>query len=290
MPHLALRNAERQQALWAAQERQAVAETFAAVGDIAANVLHHLNNKVGTIPVRVQGIQDKSHTALEDDPYLARNLAEIETSAREAMEAVRSSLAQLHPINPDPVDVAECVNAAVQAAGIPVRCSSRSMICRLPPVIASRQSLVFVFTNLTGERCHSYGWLGAIIVSGSVDGSSVVIHVSDNGPGIAPDLHERVFEFNYTGGKSRLGFGLWWVRTLIVRLGGTITMESDGQHGTTFHSTFTHRERQRGLMAEETSLRALIVEDSQSWQQILTELLSEIGLLVDLAESYHDCN
>lgn len=34
------------------------------------------------------------------------------------------------------------------------------------------------------------------------------------------------------------------------------------------------------------TLRALVVEDSQSWQQILTELLTEIGLQVDLADSY----
>ena len=46
-------------ALRAAQEQRAAAETFAAVGDIAANLLHQLNNKVGTIPVRVEGIQDK---------------------------------------------------------------------------------------------------------------------------------------------------------------------------------------------------------------------------------------
>ncbi len=36
----------------------------------------------------------------------------------------------------------------------------------------------------------------------------------------------------------------------------------------------------------EGALRALVVEDNQSWQQILTELLVEIGLHVDLAESY----
>jgi signal transduction histidine kinase len=31
-----------------------------------------------------------------------------------------------------------------------------------------------------------------------------------------------------------LGFGLWWVKTLIVRLGGSVSVESDGHRGTTF--------------------------------------------------------
>ena len=65
---LARQNAARQEALRAAQEQRAVAETFAAVGDIAANLLHHLNNKVGTIPVRVEGIQDKCPAVLAGRP------------------------------------------------------------------------------------------------------------------------------------------------------------------------------------------------------------------------------
>ena len=42
-------------------------------------------------------------------------------------------------------------------------------------------------------------------------------------------------------------------------------------------------------MAKETSQsRALIVEDDSSWQQILSEILSDSGLAVDLAESYEE--
>jgi len=32
-----------------------------------------------------------------------------------------------------------------------------------------------------------------------------------------------------------LGFGLWWVKTLMTRLGGSVSVESDGIHGTNFH-------------------------------------------------------
>jgi len=66
----------------------------------------------------------------------------------------------------------------------------------------------------------------------------VEITVSDSGPGIPPELHSRIFELNYSGrGQARqgkLGFGLWWVKTVMARLGGSITVESDGQQGTTF--------------------------------------------------------
>ena len=49
---LAVQEASRREALRASEEQRAVAETFAAIGDIAANLLHRVNNKIGTIPVR----------------------------------------------------------------------------------------------------------------------------------------------------------------------------------------------------------------------------------------------
>ena len=98
---LAIMYASRLEALRQAQEKNAIAETFAAVGDIASNLLHRLNNKIGTIPVRVQGIQEKSQLSLEQDPYLAKNLSEIERSASKSMEVVHDSLFHLRPIQFD---------------------------------------------------------------------------------------------------------------------------------------------------------------------------------------------
>ena len=116
---LAIQNASHQETLRLIQERNAIAETFAAVGDIAANLLHNLNNKVGIIPVRVQGIQDKCQAALEADSYLAMSLADIERSAVEAMETVRENLTHLNPIHMAPVNIAACVQAAVTQANLP---------------------------------------------------------------------------------------------------------------------------------------------------------------------------
>jgi sensor histidine kinase regulating citrate/malate metabolism len=49
-------------------------------------------------------------------------------------------------------------------------------------------------------------------------------------------LHARIFELNFsrTAHPGKLGFGLWWVKTLMNRLGGSVIVESDGQHGATF--------------------------------------------------------
>ena len=234
---LAVHNAARQQALRTAQEQRAVAETFAAVGDLAANLLHQLNNKVGTIPVRVQGIQDKCQSALLADSYLAANLAEIERSACEAMEAVREALFHLHPIHLVPVDVARCVEAAIAEADLPPDVHLRiEGLDHLPAVVAAQRSLTLVFINLLENAAQAMEGKGQVTIQGVARQGWVEVAVSDSGPGIAPELHHRIFEFSFSGqgaNQGKLGFGLWWVKTLMVRLGGSVTVESDGRHGTT---------------------------------------------------------
>jgi signal transduction histidine kinase len=236
---LAVHNAARQDTLRTVQEQRAVAETFAAVGDIAANLLHHLNNKVGTIPVRVQGIQDKCQPAVLSDAYLAANLAEIERSAFEAMRAVRENLSHLRPIHLEPVDVATCVSAAITAAGLPASLHVQTeSLDDLPVVMAGRQSLTLVFTNLLENAADAMRGDGIITIRGAAHNDEVQVTVSDSGPGIAPELHERIFELDFSGRSptrsGRLGFGLWWVKTLMARLGGCVAVESDGCSGTTF--------------------------------------------------------
>ena len=236
---LAINSAAHQLALRAAQEQRAVAETFAAVGDIAANLLHHLNNKVGTIPVRVQGIQDKCSTILEKENYLESNLKEIERSAREAMETVRENLTYLNPIRLAPVNVTGCVQAAIAEMRFPSGIQVQLIgLDALPVVQAGQRGLTLVFINLLQNAVEAMGGKGMITVHGLNRSGWVEIAVSDNGPGIAPDLHERIFEFDFTGrsgvSDSKLGFGLWWVKTWMARLGGTVQVESDGQHGANF--------------------------------------------------------
>jgi signal transduction histidine kinase len=238
---LSRENAARRQALAEAQEARAVAETFAAMGDVAANLLHHLNNQVGTIPVRVEGIQDKCAALIRESAYLAANLAEIERAALAAMQLVRERLALLRPITPAPVSVAECLDDAQRAARLPgsVSVLPAAGLAALPNVMAGREGLSLVLLNLLDNAGEALGDKGKIRVSGCEQGQWVEIVVADDGPGIPPEMHQRIFEFDVSGRRrgarnGRLGFGLWWVKTLITRLGGTITVESDGQKGTTF--------------------------------------------------------
>ena len=234
---LAVQNESRQQALRSSQEQHLIAETFAAVGDISANLLHNMNNKVGTIPVRVQAIQDKYNALLESDSYLNKSLIEIERSAMAAMQIVRDNLSHLRPIRIEQIRVAPRVQDAVSSIQVPQEIQiNLSGLDSLPAVNANGQSLTFVFRNLIENAIDAMKGKGMVTINGAVNEKSVEVRIADTGPGIRSELHDQIFELEYSSRAhpGKLGFGLWWVRTLMTRLGGNVHVESDGQHGTTF--------------------------------------------------------
>ena len=70
---------------------------------------------------------------------------------------------------------------------------------------------------------------------------SVRLTVTDRGPGIAPDEHERIFkQFERAGaGRPHTGFGvgLWLVKQLVDAMHGTVELETDVGRGATFTIT-----------------------------------------------------
>jgi signal transduction histidine kinase len=239
---LAVQNAADLEALRLAEDQRATTETFAAIGDIAANLLHRLNNKVGTIPVRVEGIQDKCEALLQTDPYLAANLSEIQRSAAEAMQVVRENLDHLRPIQLAPVSVAACIQEALASTRLPagVRVETQGLEA-LPPVQAGADRLSLVFANLLENAADAMKGEGEVHIQVAVQGKFVEIQVSDTGPGIPLELQERIFEFSYSSRAAhpgKLGFGLWWVKSLVTRFGGRVTVESPARAGTTAGTTF----------------------------------------------------
>ncbi|MGD0261966.1 MAG: ATP-binding protein [Verrucomicrobiota bacterium] len=70
--------------------------------------------------------------------------------------------------------------------------------------------------------------------------NAVVIEVADQGPGIAPEHHQKIFERFYRVDKARsraeggAGLGLAIVKWSVERMGGAVELKSEAGHGSTF--------------------------------------------------------
>lgn len=235
---LALEGEARLRELRDSQRRQAGSATFAALGDMAANLLHQVNNKVGIIPVRVQGLLEKHAELVESEPYLKKNLASIQSSAREALTVVKENLILLRAEGVQAVSLQEAVQGAAQS--LPPEAEVRSdSLASTPPVRGQARLLQWVFVNLFDNAYRARGPGLVVELKAEVKERVVYLEVTDNGPGIPKDEQSHLFEpKKRQESPSHLGFGLWWVRTLLDRMGGGIEVSSDGRSFTTFQLRF----------------------------------------------------
>lgn len=109
----------------------------------------------------------------------------------------------------------------------------------LPPLVSDRLALEQIFANLLDNAAKYLvaDRPGRIRIRGNIDRQFARFEVEDNGRGIAEADRERIFElFRRAGQQDRPGdgIGLAHTRMLARRLGGDVTVKSDGHSGTIF--------------------------------------------------------
>jgi signal transduction histidine kinase len=108
----------------------------------------------------------------------------------------------------------------------------------LPRVEAFGGELNQVWTNLIDNAIDAIPRRGRVVVSAGRQGNSVVVRVSDNGPGVPPEIRARIFDPFFTTkevGKGS-GLGLDIARRLVIRHRGRIELRTD-ETGTVFEVT-----------------------------------------------------
>lgn len=123
-------------------------------------------------------------------------------------------------------NAAASVQHQVDLAGVRIELSSK-----FPVIVSDRLALEQVFGNLIDNAVKyvSPDRTGLIAIRAEEIGGRVRITVTDNGRGIAERDHERIFElFRRSGAQDQPGegIGLAYVRALVRRLGGEITVQS----------------------------------------------------------------
>ena len=141
----------------------------------------------------------------------------------------------------EPLDTAAIAEAAVGAIRHVVDERGVEVAIRrpMPPLVSDRLAVEQILSNLI-ENATKYlqpGRPGRIEVSAEAARGRVIVAVADNGRGIDPRDHQRIFDlFRRSGQQDQPGegIGLAHVRALAYRLGGTIDVQSTLGEGATF--------------------------------------------------------
>lgn len=144
-------------------------------------------------------------------------------------------------LNPQPLDMQQMLQGLVDAVAHPLaENDGQVVIGELPGITHDRMAVEQIFGNLIDNAIKYQDPEQSLLLQikgRELDGNMVEFEITDNGRGIAPKDHERIFElFRRSGRQDRPGegLGLAFVRSSVRRLGGKITVTSDLGKGTTF--------------------------------------------------------
>jgi signal transduction histidine kinase len=107
----------------------------------------------------------------------------------------------------------------------------------LPTIEANRVLLVWAIENIVKNAIDALGGRGGhiVIVAHPDDNWGVHIHIADDGPGIAPEVKDRIFQAGVTTKTSGWGVGLSLTQRIIEDLhGGRVTARARKKNGTVF--------------------------------------------------------
>jgi signal transduction histidine kinase len=144
---------------------------------------------------------------------------------------------------PERIDIREFVGTIVSTlAHQAAEAHAAIHVEPLPNIVSDRLALEQIFSNLIDNAIKYLkdGVPGEIRIRGRTKLGYAIFEISDNGRGIDPKDHQRIFDLFRRAGtqdKPGQGIGLAHVRTLVRRLGGTMSVSSELNAGSTFTIT-----------------------------------------------------
>ena len=218
------------------------AETNQIRAALFSSVTHDLRTPLASIKAGVTSLLDEGtvHEPAQRHELLVTIKEETDRLNRlvgNLMDLARIRSGTLTPAR-EPVALDEVAGAVLarlrpQLAGVRVRTQFREDV---PEVAADPMQMDQVITNLVENAMRHSPVQGEIVVSVARYRGSVQVRVTDQGPGIRPELRERVFEAFERGdaapGRSGTGLGLAIARAIVVAHGGRIHIEGAPGGGT----------------------------------------------------------
>ena len=250
------------QQLRESQEQLVMREKMAALGDLVAGVAHEINSPIGTVASSADVSQrclqrvgsavdgaasleelrvDRSfHQAME---LLGTNTTNIATASTRITTIVDSlkNFAHLDEAERQQVDITEGIESSLTLMEHEFRgrVSVETEFGDLPAIQCYPGQLNQVFINLLKNSAQSIETSGTIRIRSWSESDKVVVRVSDTGAGIPREKLDRIFDFGFSAGGTRvkLASGLSTAYNIVQNHNGSIDIESEVGSGTTVSLT-----------------------------------------------------
>jgi signal transduction histidine kinase len=236
------------------EERERLRDRLASLGEMAAGMAHELRNPLAGIEV-MAGLLRRQVPDSKDAQSL---LADIISESKLANAIVVEMLEFVRPVRlqVERTDVADVLNQAVTLAESKATRGQTEVVIDvapgLPMIDGDHHQLSQVFINLLANAFEALEGKGRIRIAAMTSAMeqdpafttewiapipTVVVEVSDDGPGVPADVSDKIFNPFFTTKVTGSGLGLAIVRKIIDAHDGRIDLNSSPETGTCFRVT-----------------------------------------------------
>ncbi len=209
---------------------------------------HELKTPVAAMKGYLSLILDGTTGAItpQTKAYIDRVLASDDRLVQlvgDLLEVARSQAGRL-AIKVAPIDLAPPIASTLDELKSLADAGKVQLVYRpdpaLPQAVADADRVKEVMVNLVGNAIKYMGGAGTVTVAHEVKGDVLVTHVADTGLGMSKEAQDKLFTKFYriqtekTRDITGTGLGLFIVKMIIEKMGGTIWVESEEGKGSTF--------------------------------------------------------
>jgi len=230
------------------EERERLRDRLAALGEMAAAIAHEVKNPLAGIEVMAGLLRRR----LAGQAEAQATLTDIINEAKMANAIVQEVLDFVRPIRlqVERTGIPEAVQGAIHLADTKARRGAVNvdvqLAAGLPLIHGDQHQLMQLFTNLLINAYEAMTGTGRIVITGErtrlPDGTgdgrdAVLVEVTDDGPGMPPDISDKVFDPFFTTKAQGSGLGLAIVRKIVDAHDGRLDLRTAPGQGTTIRLT-----------------------------------------------------
>jgi signal transduction histidine kinase len=172
--------------------------------------------------------------------FIKSSIAKMDRLITAILNLTREGRREFEPVRIDTRELIEAIVTTVAHQASEAEAQIR--VAPLPDIISDRLALEQIFSNLIDNALKYLkpGVPGDVSIRGRTKLGFAIFEITDNGRGIDPRDHQRIFDLFRRAGtqdKPGQGIGLAHVRALVRRLGGTMSVSSELHNGSTFTIT-----------------------------------------------------
>ncbi len=219
------------------------AAKLAAIGELAASIVHEIKNPVQVLMLQMDMMQ--RGVALPNGLDLVRQHVQRLSNITKRLMNFSRNVSE--DVMTQPTDVNKAIEDVVAMLQHEYRTDKieieLALSTDLPMVVGNANYLQQVFLNLAINARDAMPKGGKIFISSMLEGFSVIVRFSDTGGGISQENIDRIFQpfFTTKGEGKGTGLGLAISRNIISQHQGNIRVESELNKGTSFIITLPIR-------------------------------------------------